>query len=64
MSYIKQNFTKGQTLKADHLNHIELGIEALDSEISTMKENMNQNPGSGSLAVTSDDNGNVVLGFV
>lgn len=28
MSYQKQNFTKGQTLKADHMNHIEEGIKA------------------------------------
>ena len=27
MTYIKQNFIKGQTLKADHLNTIEDGIE-------------------------------------
>lgn len=28
MSYVKQNFTKGQTLKAEHLNYIEEGIVA------------------------------------
>ena len=26
MTYIRQNFTSGQTLKADHLNHMEEGI--------------------------------------
>lgn len=31
MSYIKQGFTSGQTLKADHLNYIEDGIEAISS---------------------------------
>ena len=28
MSYEKQNFVKGQILKADHLNHMEDGIAA------------------------------------
>ena len=28
MSYEKQNFVKGQVLKADHLNHMEDGIAA------------------------------------
>ena len=28
MSYVKQNFVKGQVLKADHLNHMEDGIAA------------------------------------
>lgn len=28
MSYVKQNFVKGQILKADHLNHMEDGIAA------------------------------------
>ena len=30
MSYTKQNFIKGQILKADHLNTMETGIEAND----------------------------------
>jgi len=31
MSYTKQNFVKGQVLKADHLNHMEAGIaEAME----------------------------------
>ena len=29
MSYVKQNFVDGQVLEAEHLNHIEDGIEAL-----------------------------------
>ena len=33
MSYTKQNFVKGQTLKADHMNHIEDGISTLSEEI-------------------------------
>ena len=28
MSYVKQNFTKGQILSYEHLNHMEDGIEA------------------------------------
>jgi hypothetical protein len=31
MSYVKQGFTSGQTLKAEHLNYIEDGIEAASS---------------------------------
>ena len=30
MGYTKQNFVKGQTLKAEHLNHMEDGISELD----------------------------------
>lgn len=33
MSYIKQNFVKGQVLKADHLNHMEDGIAELEEKI-------------------------------
>ena len=29
MGYIKQNFVSGQTLRADHLNHIEDGIVSI-----------------------------------
>lgn len=32
MSYTKQNFANGQTLTAEHLNHIEEGISALSAE--------------------------------
>jgi len=32
--YVKQNFTKGQTLKADHLNSMDNGIELNDIAIS------------------------------
>ena len=38
MNYIKQNFIKGQILKADHMNHIEDGIEALSEEIEKVAE--------------------------
>lgn len=38
MSYTKQNFVKGQTLKADHLNNIEDGIVNLENEISDLNE--------------------------
>ena len=30
MAYQKQNFTDGQVLTAEHLNHIERGISAMD----------------------------------
>lgn len=30
MAYQKQNFTDGQVLTAEHLNHIENGISAMD----------------------------------
>ena len=36
MSYTKQNFVKGQVLKADHLNHMEDGIAELDSLIKNV----------------------------
>ena len=38
MSYVKQNFEKGQILKADHLNHMEDGIAQLASEVETPKD--------------------------
>ena len=33
MGYTKQNFVKGQTLKAEHLNHMEDGISELDNTV-------------------------------
>ena len=33
MAYEKQNFKDGETLTANHLNHIEDGIVALENEI-------------------------------
>lgn len=38
MSYVKQNFEKGQILKADHLDHMEDGIAQLASEVETPKD--------------------------
>lgn len=42
MAYKKQNFTDGQVLTADHLNHIENGISAMDEivlvDTSTQKK--------------------------
>lgn len=35
MSYTKQNFTDGQTLKASHLNHMEDGIEAAIEQVAS-----------------------------
>ena len=34
MSYEKQNFQSGQILKAEHLNHMEDGIEQISEDIS------------------------------
>lgn len=36
MAYEKQNFTDGQTLKAEHLTHIEDGIAAVEEAVSGM----------------------------
>lgn len=51
MSYEKQNFVSGQILKAEHLNHMEDGIEAneqavaqLSEEIAPLKETLSQFP--------------------
>lgn len=42
MAYQKQNFTDGQVLTAEHLNHIERGISAMDEivliDTSTQKK--------------------------
>lgn len=35
MAYKKQNFTPGQKLKAEHLNHIEEGIEDLEQRMTS-----------------------------
>ena len=40
MSYNKQNFIKGQILKADHLNAMDAGIEANDLAIAALSEEM------------------------
>ena len=37
MSYTKQGFTSGQTLKADHLNYMENGIEAIANNVQIKK---------------------------
>lgn len=37
MNYEKQNFIKGQILKAEHLNHMEDGIEAIASGVTIKK---------------------------
>ena len=36
MAYTKQNFEDGQVLKAEHLNHMEDGIEQLSGEIADL----------------------------
>lgn len=41
MGYTKQNFIKGQILKADHLNAMETGIEANDLAVATLSEDLN-----------------------
>lgn len=37
MSYNKLGFTSGQTLKAEHLNHMESGIEAIANNVQVKK---------------------------
>lgn len=37
MSYEKLGFTSGQTLKAEHLNHMENGIEAIANNVQIKK---------------------------
>ena len=54
MSYNKQNFIKGQILKADHLNTMEAGIE---SNANAVKILDNPNPNQ---YLTTDANGNEV----
>lgn len=49
MNYNKQNFIKGQILKADHLNAMEDGIMGNSIEISSLKDDMD--------AVNRDVNG-------
>lgn len=36
-NYEKQNFTSGQILKADHLNHMENGIGQFSEELSELE---------------------------
>lgn len=62
MSYTKQNFVKGQILKADHLNAMENGIEANDlainqfsEEIHTAVDNANQATASANAAAQAAD---------
>ena len=38
MSYTKQNFKDGQTLKAEHLNHMEDGIVNLENAVVALEE--------------------------
>lgn len=38
MSYIKQGFTSGQTLKAEHLNHMEQGIKTIANNVQIKKQ--------------------------
>lgn len=42
MSYTKQNFIKGQILKADHLNTMDAGIEANDLAINQLTEEIEE----------------------
>ena len=41
MTYQKQNFADGQVLKAEHLNHMEDGIEAVTNKIPAIGANGN-----------------------
>lgn len=42
MGYTKQNFIKGQILKADHLNTIEDGIEVNDTAVAALSEEIEE----------------------
>lgn len=42
MSYTKQNFIKGQILKADHLNAMDTGIESNDLAIAELSEEIDE----------------------
>lgn len=38
MAYVEQVFTKGQVLKAEHLNHIEQGIKELENTVENIED--------------------------
>ena len=60
MSYIKQTFVKGQTLKADHMNHIESGIDELSKEkVNLPQENGNTSHGTAGQFAVSDGKGGI-----
>lgn len=43
MAYEKQNFVDGQILEAANLNHMESGIESINSEVETVKSGLETN---------------------
>lgn len=43
MAYVKQNFEAGQKLTADHMNHIENGIEQIEKELPEVIEDITTN---------------------
>lgn len=57
MGYTKQNFIKGQILKADHLNAMETGIEANDAAVAALSKEMVKSVNG----VEPDENGNVAI---
>ena len=59
--YEKQNFVKGQLLKADHLNHIEDGVTALSEEkMNLPQENGAPNHGTVGQFAVSDGKGGIM----
>lgn len=38
MPYVKQNFQTGQKLRAEHLNHMEVGIQDMDTRLDTLEQ--------------------------
>lgn len=61
MSYNKQNFIKGQILKADHLNAMETGIEANDQAIAELTEEIGELKESGSTGAWGAENAHCII---
>lgn len=54
MEYNKQNFVKGQILKADHLNYMEDGIVSLNEEMAKQYEALKGKQPAGDYALKSE----------
>ena len=49
--YQKQNFSNGQTLKAEHLNHIENGLSQIDTIVTELNRQISELNHGGSTAI-------------